>query len=202
MKTTKILPTAFLVTALMGAGAVVATAQSNDAATEAPAATATEVAPEAAPEQGPAERDGRGFLARMRGGDDHRGEHGERRGGRDGHRAMHGGHGMRGGMMMQQILTEADTDGDGALTQAEIDAYRSAQVSAADASGDGNLEIEEFATLYNQFMRPHMVDAFQELDADGDGAITAEELNTRVDGLVDRLDRDGDGAISPADRRR
>ena len=60
MKTTKILPTAFLVTALMGAGAVVATAQSNDAAPEAPAATATEVAPEAAPERGPAERDGRG----------------------------------------------------------------------------------------------------------------------------------------------
>ena len=126
------------------------------------------------------------------------------RGGRDGH-GPRGGHGMMGrggpgGGMMLQLFEEVDADGDGAVTQAEIDAYRTAQVGGADADGDGSLALEEFQTLWLERMRPRMVDAFQNLDEDGDGQITEAELDSRVDRMVARLDRDGDGALTLQDR--
>ena len=190
MKTTKLLPTAFLVTALLGAGAAVATAQ-NTAPTDAEITTTEQAAPEQARgEERP------GFMERMRGDRD-----GERGGKGHGERGGKGGrHG--GGMMLQQIMTEVDTDGDGTLTRAEIDAFRTAQVGNVDTDGNGALTIEEFETLHNDFMRERMVDAFQALDADGDGEISTEEFDTRVDRLVNRMDRNDDGAISPEDRRR
>lgn len=171
-----LLPAAFLVTALLGAGAAIATAQSQPAAET----------PESATTQYP-ERPG--VIQRIRAGF----------GGKGGHRH----HGRRGGpAMLQQIIEQADTNEDGALTRAEIDAFRAAQVESADASGDGALEIAEFEALYNAFTRERMVDAFQALDADGDGQISEEEMESRIDRLVSRLDRDGDGAIGPADRGR
>ena len=180
MKTTIILPAAFLATALLGAVASIATAQDSQPADGAAAQTVSE----------PARAEGRDAFDRKRG---DRGDHGGRRG--HGHR--HGG-----GALMQQVIDQADADDDGRLTQAEIDAFRTAQVSGADTDGDGALVIEEFEALYAAFIRDRMVDAFQDLDADGNGEISAEEIDDRVDGLVERLDRDGDGAISRADRRR
>ncbi len=179
MKLSKLLPTTFLVTALLGAGAAVATAQNQPATPPAGAETA-------APETG-------GRVARI---------HEAHFGGKDGHRGGRGGPGGRhgGGEMMQQIFTQADADGDGTLTQAEIDEFRAMQVEDADTSGDGALTIDEFETLYNAFARDRMVDAFQALDSDGDGAISAEEIDARVGNMVERMDRDGDGVLSPADR--
>ena len=123
-------------------------------------------------------------------------------------RRGHGGHGPRGmtgrggpgGMMTMRLFEEVDADGDGAVTQAEIDAYRTAQVGGADADGDGSLSLDEFQTLWLDQMRPRMVDAFQNLDEDGDGRITEAELDDRFGRVVARLDRNGDGALSPADR--
>lgn len=194
MKTNKLLPTAFLVTALLGAGAVVATAQNvpptAETETSAPVSAQSETAQ---PETG-------GAMSRIWNADF--GGKGEHRGDRDGGRHDRSGGRHGGGAMMQQILNQADADGDGALAQAEIDAFRTAQVGSADTSGDGALAIEEFETLYNAFTRDRMVDAFQNLDSDGDGVISADEIDARVGGLVERMDRDGDGAISPADRGR
>ena len=123
---------------------------------------------------------------------DWRGGHGDR-GGRGGH---------RGGAELMGLLEEADADGDGAVTQAELDEYRAARVGAVDASGDGALDVDEFDTLYRELTRTRMGDAFQRLDEDGDGAITTEEMDARFGGLVERFDRDGDGALSEADRGR
>jgi hypothetical protein len=173
MTTSKFLPIVALVMGLTGAGAMIATAQNL-----APAA------PDAATTEAPV------VQAAVRG--DHS-RHGDRdgRGGGEGHR----------GDMFRAVMTAADADGNGALTQAEIDAFRAAQIGAADTSGEGALSLEEFETLYTQFVRNQMVDAFQNLDDDGDGAITPAELDTRLNGVVERMDSNGDGAISPADRR-
>jgi Ca2+-binding EF-hand superfamily protein len=86
------------------------------------------------------------------------------------------------------------------VTQAEIDTFRAAQLSAADTSGDGSVSLDEFATVYFARIRPQMVDAFQACDDDGDGAITSAELEARFANVVSRLDRDGDGALSLQDR--
>ncbi len=120
---------------------------------------------------------------------DLRGDHGRK--------SMHGHRGgMRGGEMLRNIFDEADTDGNGAVTQAEVDAYRSAQLGEVDASGDGALSIDEFDTLYRAFTRSRMVDAFQALDADGDGLISPEEMDRSVTRFVERMDRDGDGTLT------
>ena len=122
---------------------------------------------------------------------------------RDGKRGHRGGQGNRhGGELMMNLFDEVDADGDGALTQQEIDSYRADRVGAVDASGDGALDLDEFDTLYREFTRPRMVDAFQRLDDDGDGSISESELDERFGGIVERLDRNEDGALSIEDRGR
>lgn len=107
---------------------------------------------------------------------------------------------MGGGEMLRTLFVQIDADGDGAVTQDEIDAFRAARVGEADASGDGALSIEEFDTLYRAFTRSRMVDMFQDFDADGDGVISVEEMDVRFGDVVDRMDRDGDGALTLRDR--
>ncbi|WP_167766807.1 EF-hand domain-containing protein [Jannaschia formosa] len=124
-----------------------------------------------------------------------RGEHG-------GHHRRGGGFGQFGPMDGMQLFEEIDADGDGAVTQAEIDAFLDTQLEGADGDGDGALTLEEFAPIFFERMRPRMVDAFQRLDEDGSGTITGEEIDDRFGRMVERMDRDGDDALSPQDGRR
>ncbi len=173
----KYLPIGALVLALSGAGIGMAVAQTTGGA------------PETSSDEAPAERT---EVSRDRG--DHRG--------RGGHRGGKG-FGMRGNSeIFRTVFAEVDADGDGSVTQDEVDAYRAAKVGEADASGDGALSIEEFDTLYRQFTRPRMVDAFQDLDADGDGVISPAEMDARFGDIVERMDRDGDGALTVQRGRR
>jgi hypothetical protein len=133
--------------------------------------------------------------AQARGDRDH-----DRRGGpRGGRGAILGAFGPMGG---QQMFAAVDADGDGAITQGEIDAFLAAQLSEADADADGALALEEFAPIFAERLRPRMVDAFQRLDADGSGEVTAAELDARFGAVVERLDRDGDDALTLQDGRR
>lgn len=119
------------------------------------------------------------------------------------HRAKHRGEGhhrgreRRGaGEMIRMMFDLVDADGDGAVTQDEVDAFRVEKLAEADTDGDGALSIAEFDTLYREFTRFRMVDMFQDLDADGDGVIGAAEMDKRAGRLVDRMDRDGDGMLT------
>ncbi len=110
------------------------------------------------------------------------------------------GHGARGGMM-REIMSQIDADDSRSISQAEVDDFRAAKVRGADASGDGNLSLDEFEALFAEMNRGRMVDVFQHLDDDGDGLITAKEMDDRFGGIVARMDRDGDGELSLEDRR-
>ncbi len=103
--------------------------------------------------------------------------------------------------MLREMFETFDLNGDGSLTQEEIDTARAQQLAGADADGDGALSIVEYETLWLDAMRERMVDAYQRHDADGDGSVTAEEFNARFSGLVERMDRNDDGALSREDRR-
>jgi hypothetical protein len=108
-----------------------------------------------------------------------------------------------------------DLDGDGALSPAEVEAFRAGRTderfATLDADGDGTItraemqaapaarasaRAERFAT---RFLR--------EFDADGDGALTRAELESgararqgdRQGRLFERVDADGDGTISEAE---
>ncbi|SPF78081.1 EF-hand domain-containing protein [Pseudoprimorskyibacter insulae] len=116
-----------------------------------------------------------------------------------------GGKGMRGGMMAP--FEDIDADGDGKITQAEIDAHRAAKFAEADTDGDGALSAEELAAAAEKReaerranMGQRMLDR---LDANKDGKITADEMPgndaDRAKSMIERLDTDGDGAVSQAE---
>lgn len=171
MKTSKLLPLAALATMLAGAGAMVATAQTMN---------------------GTAGGEGPGSVQADWGRDG------------DGHRHGRSGQG-RGGPLMgglfPQVFAQIDTDGDNAVTQAEIDTWRAAEMAGADTSGDGRISLAEFTPAWTTFMQARIVDDFQRLDDDGDGQITTAEVDARLGAVVALMDRDGDGTLSPADHR-
>ena len=120
--------------------------------------------------------------------------------------AGHRGHGMgfldKGQLAVSamEMFEAVDADGDGRLTQAEIDKALDDRHAAHDANGDGNLSLEEFAGLWHETTRPLTVRVFQMLDTDGDAIVTRTEYDRPLAGIVERLDRDRDGSLSMRDR--
>jgi len=102
------------------------------------------------------------------------------------------GHHGAGAMMFRQF----DADNDGVLTEAELKTGAASRIETNDANGDASLSLDEFEGVWVEMMRSPMVRAFQRLDEDGDGQLTAQELNERVDWALAKMDRDGDGAIT------
>ena len=88
---------------------------------------------------------------------------------------QNGGPGMMGNMggMMQMF----DADGDGTTTPDEMRTQLQTKLTEYDSDGDGSLSIAEFEALHSEMM----VDRFQHLDADGDGAVTPEEMAAPAD---------------------
>ena len=105
------------------------------------------------------------------------------------------------GLMAMEMFDTIDTDDDGKLSQVEIDRVRNERHAAHDADGDGNLGLEEFASLWHETTRPLTVRIFQMLDTDGDALIVRAEYDRPLATIVERLDRDGDGGLSMRDRR-
>lgn len=106
-----------------------------------------------------------------------------------------GSFGMNGHRAMK-MLKRFDVDGDGTLTEAEIDKTRETMLSKFDGNGDGSLTLQEFQGLWLEFKRPRMVDRFQAFDEDGDGMITLDEFKSPFAYMVKRLDGDGDGKLT------
>jgi hypothetical protein len=81
---------------------------------------------------------------------------------------------------------EIDTDRDGKMTAAEIDALGEA---VAKESG------EAAGALVPKLIKPLIL----AMDADGDGAVSREEFGKKVDGLFAKLDSDMDAQLTKAE---
>ena len=86
-----------------------------------------------------------------------------------------------------------------------MEAFRAAEVVAADADKDGKLSAAELASMTMARMQAR-ADAMsarmiERHDADGDGLLTVAELSVRPAPvkMFERLDSDGDGALSEAE---
>jgi hypothetical protein len=113
----------------------------------------------------------------------------------------HGGMGMMGGFgeLRREMLKNVDTNGDGALSQDEINAAVNSRFAEFDIDKNGSLSLAEFEALWAEITKPMAVRAFQFLDPDGDAALSKAEMDDRFGNVVSRMDRNHDGVLSAAD---
>ncbi len=103
----------------------------------------------------------------------------------------------------QAMFERFDTDGDGLVTRAEIEATRDARFEDLDADGDGSVTEEEFTASAVERARARAAEAFARLDVDGDGVLSEDTLaarggsSKRLERMFSRIDANGDDAISP-----
>ena len=93
---------------------------------------------------------------------------------------------------------ELDTDKDSVLTKQEVERDIDATITGYDANKDSSVSEQERTDRQNRprtslagFVDQHA----KEVDANGDGAITRQELADTVLRMFSRADRDGDGAL-------
>lgn len=116
------------------------------------------------------------------------------------------GMGARGGMMPD--FATLDTDSDGKITQAEMDAHKAAKFAEIDTDSNGKISADEFAAGHEAKSEERaakmaerktkmITKMIEKLDTDGDGEISAEEMSAMErKSMIERLDTDDDGAIS------
>lgn len=99
-----------------------------------------------------------------------------------------------------------DTDGDGKLTQAEMEVQKKARFTATDTNGDGMLSAEEMLAQGKaragermaKRMEQRIGKMIERRDTNGDGMLSISEMEATAKGdqLFKRLDANGDGAIT------
>lgn len=100
---------------------------------------------------------------------------------------------------------QLDADKDGKVTAAEIEAARTARVTAADANKDGLMSADELAAMHLAEMTERAnamaAEMISRMDSDGDGLLSVAEMAAGPGParFFDRADTDGDGAISRAE---
>lgn len=109
-----------------------------------------------------------------------------------------GGPGGPGGPGMRMSFEEMDTDGNGEITQAEMEAMKAARFTSADTDGDGALSLEELTAQGMKKVAEHAESMLEKHDANGDGVLSQDELPKprRSGHMFDRIDADGNGSIS------
>ena len=109
----------------------------------------------------------------------------------------------------------SDTNGDGRITKAEIQAAlqrratavttdlkqrQQAEFNKLDTNKDGRLTLAEFQAGAAITVRPEAVDRrLQQLDSNKDNAVTIAEFRTTMLSEFDKLDRNKDGVLSAAE---
>lgn len=88
-----------------------------------------------------------------------------------------------------------DTDGDGKISRDEITAEHKRLFGAADVNSDGKLSADEFRRRGRWFVRMGTTSFFDMLDADGDGQLTAEEINAPSERWFERHDVNNTGTL-------
>jgi Ca2+-binding EF-hand superfamily protein len=108
-----------------------------------------------------------------------------------------------------RMMERLDTNKDGVIDRTEFMAARDDKFASMDGDGDGAITEAELEAAIARFHDEHGTDSggkhrgpdFGRLDADGDGAVTRTEFDDAAERMFARFDRNGDGVLSPEDRK-
>ncbi|MBU2937439.1 MULTISPECIES: EF-hand domain-containing protein [Pacificibacter] len=105
----------------------------------------------------------------------------------------------RGGKMPS--IEMFDTNGDGQVTQEEMDAHKAARFAETDTDGNGSLSAEEMAAAAKgkkaERQTKRIEKMISRMDTDGDGEVSAAEMDAMAKkSPFERLDTNGDGVLS------
>jgi hypothetical protein len=121
---------------------------------------------------------------------------------RESHRSgMMGMGGMGMHAMAEKIFDRFDSDANGAISKAEVSKFPKSEIQKHDGNKDGKLSLDEFEALWVGYVRERMVDHFQKLDADGDAAITEDEIARPLNKMMSWLDRNDDDTLTKDELR-
>lgn len=110
------------------------------------------------------------------------------------------GHSERGGRSFD--FAAVDADGNGEITQAEVEAFRAAQFASIDTDGNGTVDADELTAFAEARADERRADRAERMveraDTDGDGVLSQDELqaNRRGGDMFERLDADDSGTIT------
>lgn len=108
--------------------------------------------------------------------------------------------GMRGMGGPGKLFKQFDANQDKTLTKEEVTTGIAKKISDNDKDGDNAVSLEEFKAEWQKMTQDRMVRAFQRMDKDGSGKVTAAELQQQADRMFDRMDRNDDGKLNKDDR--
>jgi Ca2+-binding EF-hand superfamily protein len=97
--------------------------------------------------------------------------------------------------------TKLDTDGDGKVQVAEVEARAVKHAAELDANGDGTIEISEMKAWREAQRAKREQARMARLDANGDGAVSVEEFVSAHTERMARRDANQDGVISRDEMR-
>jgi hypothetical protein len=113
-------------------------------------------------------------------------------------------HGGRHGGGDAEHMKAIDTNGDGDISTAEIEAFRTSMFNAADANKDGSLTLAEMNAHHEAMEAQRKAERqsrmFASMDTDGNGAVSAAEFASKPMRGMERMDADGDGTVTEEER--
>lgn len=100
-----------------------------------------------------------------------------------------------------EMMTEADLDGDGRTTRAELNQHRAQMFAKLDRNTDGVIDNRDSPKipLAKRKFQPAFERVKSIFDRNNDGRVTLDEWNRSDPDIFAMLDRDEDGAVTRAE---
>jgi Ca2+-binding EF-hand superfamily protein len=96
-----------------------------------------------------------------------------------------------------ELLERYDSDHDGTVTRAEMEAGLKAEFAAADKNHDGRLDEDETRAVNEARWGEGLSTTSTLVDWNHDGFVDFQEFANTARSLFDQLDRNGDGKLTP-----
>ena len=111
------------------------------------------------------------------------------------------GDGPKMGRFTDRAFERLDSNGDGVISEDEMETRRADRFDFADDNNDGEITKEEFSSAAQRRREEMRNRRFSEADTDGSGGISLEEFTAQAAERFAEMDKNGDGQLSAEEMR-